>query len=281
MKFIQEFPRGDKFYAVQPKHHDTLDSLLSKKFLESASFTLDALNKANHLNSDYLGTNGLNAIRYAKMLDNEVYPKIEVRRTFLAGIMYGNHVTIQHRKATFQTAQRFTKMDSMPYFGDKIIIRWDPVRKGIIRYDVPYEGPLINNKPKKIGDELIAYIEEQLSEIGIFELLGEDMYTEYSSAFGSSSANKDILIEEKLINFISGNYTVEDVKDLALATGAYIARYDSNVKWVPNGGPNYTYQPYKLTFSGKPVLSTTTRTRMVYRMGGYTLPEDYQEWFDG
>jgi hypothetical protein len=265
MENFQEFPTGKKFYPVKNEQQvKTIREMLNTNFIEACKTITEA--KINR--SDYFNPNVRN-ISTVKLLSNEEFPKIEpCSSTFLA-LNWTFSTTINHKACFYQTPIRMCGLADMPYF-EGMVIQWDDTRKGIIVHNHPYEGELIATKESAaVKRKLKEHLNTLLGEAGMFTLLGKDMKTPRGYMWQRSD-KKAATLEETITKTFSDKPKYEDVLEVALTTGVYTTRYNR---------ADYSYYLERTT--KKPKLYTSVRTKMLYKMGGLTLPDNYKDWFDG
>ena len=266
METFQEFPVGKKFYPIQSEHlQERYSKMMKTDFIEACKLIDESLVG----NSSYF-SNHVNNLSLAVFKTNEEFPQIEVACRTLLALDESNHRYITHKASFYQTPLRINTLGCMPLI-DNPIIQWDDVRKGIIVHNHPYEGELVPTKESSaVKRKLKDHLSTLLGEVGMFTLLGKELKVPMGYSWSSSDI-KATNLENTISNTFSSSPKFEDVLEVALTTGVYKEEF----RREPVRG-------YYLTRTDKPPkLYTSVRTKMLYKLGGLTLPDNYQDWFDG
>jgi hypothetical protein len=271
---LQEFPIGKKFYAVNQNTSvpdGWLNKVLSKKYLEYAKYITDEPVCYNKHLSTY-------DLRYLvaniEILSDEEYPKIKVNsNVFFLSINENWSVTCKHVAALYQTPERLVHLSNMPYFKG-MIIQWDPVRKGFILHNSTYEGPLVPSKTSaKVKQDIKAHIDHLLGDVNMFTVLGEDLVVPNNMVY-MSSVEEARELHKVYLDTLNSTPTERQTIQMAISCKAYTSKFACRPH--PNAGKFILQKSNK-----KPKLHTSARTKLIYQLGGLSLPLDYNEWFDG
>jgi hypothetical protein len=276
----KEFPVGKKIYLVSelglvPK----IESLLNTKTFNALKVLRDAdvpFNDTFNLRTSF---SWLKSLELLNSSEYEEYPKFIIYSShmFLAFSSMFNINTV-HKKSAYQAITRIPAINNMPYFKG-MIIQWDPTRLGFILHNAPYEGELDVVKKSGVSKYITKVLNDLVDENGIFEILGENQYLSYSPR---SSTHSDTVFKETFLKFLAGTHSAEDVKHIAVNSGAYYMSHDHTERQRLRTLGNHSSEYFKLTRTGnKPKISTVTRQILLYTYGGLKLPDNYEAWFDG
>jgi len=282
------YPRGNKFYKVEGNNADKCARI----------FTLATFNAAKHLTlntetyNETLGCSHISSWLSSLEISGEhlEFPKFKIYSSWaFQGVHESINSVLVHRKSYYQSISRIRDLGNMPW-KEGMEIQWDNVRKGFIVFDVPYEGDLVTVPKSGISKAITEILKDIVAEAGMFELLGESTYVE---AYYNDSVYVDKVFREAFEALLEGTQTHKQTTDIAIGSGAYMTQYDSDEAsrlhkvFRTTTGNSHGYSPnsryYKLVRNGsnKPKISTVTRTALMYKYGGYKLPDDHMDWFDG
>lgn len=262
-------PTGNKFYPLFDASLIEAKTILSRETYDTLKQTRELIQKGGLNSNHWLCTS---AYAYLKFPDGtDKYPKIKIRGHDLHFISYIFHITKAHNKSSYAAINR---ANGIPIQGDGreyITIQFDEKRNGIIVYDQPYEGELVSNKPMVINRQLKEFISERVNELALAALIGaepKDLKAEY----WNDKSSRMLKLDQVLPKLLSGKFTDQDLAQAAQVIKAF------GTEWVPNVGYCLDLdKPNQHDFD----IGAGTRTKLIYMLGGYKLPEDYQDWFDG
>ena len=283
-------PKGKKFFPWPKElaHVDHIFESLMKKE------TIDLLKLARKTLVDSKVTAEYWNVRHQvdqwEVLSDEKYPVIKMPGWGLSR-MYGDFGTITgSKKMQYGASTRIKGLD-IPVPEGKIKVQYCPQRKGLIVHDCPYEGELVGNKPMVVNKKLKSLINEKVGEIELLTLLGvEDFIGIKDNPQYSNKNERGEIIANKLEKLIDGSYEDEDLAMVCGAMGKYEVRHNSGrydhktgtqgSKPVSGDWRYYLDTSRKLDGTGFD-FTASVRTKMIYHFGGYTLPDNYEEWFNG
>lgn len=284
MKVVNpSYPRGNKFYLIYEAYHDICRKAFSLKTYQAAEHITLNTQPGNA----YLGPGRTkNWVDALSLKSNTEFPRFEVHSNLaFFAIHEGINSHIEHKKCNYQSIERIRDLGNMPWKKD-MQIQWDDIRKGFIVFDVPYEGELEKVPKQGISKAITETLKDIIAETGMFDLLGEAVYTGYAY---SDSVQGDKAFKESFEALLNGTFTPEQATSIALYSKAYRTEF-CNTEYTriqklkaPGSNKRIDYKYYKLVRNNntKPTISTVTRTNLMYKYGGYKLPDNYKEWFDG
>ena len=274
MSELQTLPTGAKFYPVEDQRYQKLfEVMLSTKGVESLR-AAQSLLKGITVNVEnyrvYQATDGW------KLEDTSVeFPIINMGPNALYYLNAYLNPTVATAKADYAYSHKIAAL-KLPLDGGykhSMRIQYDSVRKGIIRYDTLYNGELVNNKPMVVNKLLKEKIVTSIREIAVMALIDSDNMEIPSGCYYMSSVEKGEILVEILPRLYAGTYDTKDLIKASLAAGIYGMKYDN------------TQRAHVLDITSAGVadfkINSNARTKLIYMYGGYKLPENYQEWFDG
>ncbi|AUR82517.1 hypothetical protein NVP1152O_035 [Vibrio phage 1.152.O._10N.222.46.E1] len=283
-------PRGKKFYPLSGKLEHltvTFESLMRLDNILTLRRAFDLIKEAS-ADSDYWNVRA--PLKHWELLNDETYPIIEMGTYSLATIFYGLSPVKGNKKHQYASYNRIGKLD-IPVVGSKIKVQYDPLRRGLIVYDHPYEGELVGNKPMVVNKQLKSLIREKVGEIELLTLLGDTEYigmNQNPASYGK--AERGTVIAELAPKLFDDTY---DEGDLAMICAA-MGRYDCKWNTIPYNSRNTPgivkpvadefnyYLDTSLKLDGGDFdFPASVRTLFIYHFGGYVLPDNYEEWFDG
>ncbi|APC46041.1 hypothetical protein HYP06_gp031 [Vibrio phage vB_VspP_pVa5] len=283
-------PRGKKFYPLTGNldHLNvTLESLMRKDNIQTLLDSLELM-KGVAVQTDYWEVRS--PVRNWTLLTDETFPVIEMFSSSLSTIYYGLGEVKGNKKHQFGSYRRLGQTD-IPIGGNKIKVQYDPLRRGLIVHDCPYEGELVSNKPMVINKQLKSLIREKVGEIELLTLLGdEDFIGMDKNPSSYSKAERGTTIAELAPKLFDNTYDDVDLAMICAAMGRYRCKWNT-APYVPAGvtqipKPVDDKFNYYLDTSNKIDGSdfdfpASVRTLFIYHFGGYTLPDNYEDWFDG
>jgi hypothetical protein len=280
----KEFPVGKKFYSITNQDLGVrlipqIESLLNIKTFNALKVLQDTAVPSNDTFNLRISFSWLKSLELLNSSEYEEYPKFIINSShmFLAFSSMFNINTV-HKKSAYQAITRIPAINNMPYFKG-MIVQWDSNRKGFIVHNTPYEGELDVVKKSVVSKYITKVLNDLVDENGIFEILGESLYMSYST---SSSVHSDTVFKETFLKFLAGTHTAEDVKHIAVNSGAYYMSHDHTERQRLRNIGNPSSKFNKLVRTGnKPKISTVTRQILLYTYGGLKLPDNYKAWFDG
>ena len=268
-------PTGKKFYPVPEQYQTTFEMVLNRQSHKEWNTVQERL-KNCHLHYHRWGMHG-HFHRFVMPEGTDLYPIVT---TSAAGLhMLGDEFSkyVDHKKANYASNTRIGVFH-MPLVDQYAIkLQWDPVRKGIIVHNHPYEGELVSNKPMVINKQLKNIITEKVNELALEVLIGADIedLEVKNPWYYDNKAQKGAEITELIPKILDGTYETKELSQLSVLLGIYK---------VKNAGTGYMYKYIVDTDNkadGAFDITAATRTNLIYRLGGYNLPENYTEWFDG
>jgi len=272
---LQQFPVGKKFYPLNENsklESAWAEACLTKKYLECTKYLAQWSKCGNQYHTPQSISALVNTIN---ILSDEEYPKVEIKAPLLfLCISEGWNITCNHVAAMYQTPERIRRISNMPYF-EGMIVQWDNDRKGFILHNAPYEGELVPTKESaKVKRDIKDHINHVLGDVNMFTLLGDELYVPWNMRWMSSIEEAKSL-HKIFLDTQKENADLEQVIQLAISSKAYTSEYNRD------RGRDYG-KSYILTKTNKkPKLPTSVRTKLIFQLGGLTLPDDYQQWFDG
>lgn len=273
-KVNEDLPRGTKFYPAPQDIWGIFDVMLKKSNIDHLKGASEII-KESQSNSEY--NRCYTAVSRLVMLDTEEYPRVTMPVNTFAALHSSIYPNLCTKKADYANSAKLTILDIPVGTGyyDTIEVRWDTKRKGFIVYNAPYEGELINNKPMVVNRQINKVIKSKISTLLAELLIDDDADLSIRSGYqyGANPSEKAKLIDECLPKILNDTYEVQELVTLTFVLGLYGKTYD------------YEKHRYQLDLDKKHnpniVLPSALRTKLIYLYGGYTLPENYQEWFDG
>lgn len=270
-------PKGSRFYPITDKEQLLhLPLMLSNKYykasLEVAAMQLAA--KSAGYDTDKYSTlnNAYNVERYSanflpQDFDSE-YPIFLVSNLFLTMLSPEGEIQTKHRKSFLSGSRRFIGIEGdIPVSGMQAKLQWDPKRLGLIVHDHTYEGPLVSTGSGTVSKALNSTILGSINEGKLAKLLGIDI--DYTKLGYNAGINLDDLIIKYLLNETNSEELFRMLSHLGFLSRTY-DRVTSKIIISINED-----KPKKLD------ITTTLRTKLIYMYGGYKLPDNHTEWFDG
>lgn len=286
---IPPLPRGKKFFPLEGNldHLNvTLGSLMRQDNIKTLCDSIELMKGVN-VQSDYWEVRS--PVRNWTLLTDEEFPIIEMFASSLSTIYYGLGEVKGHKKDQFGSFRRLGQLD-IPFVENKIKVQYDPLRRGIIAHDCPYEGELVPNKPMVVNKQLKSLIREKVGEIELLTLLGdEDFIGMDKNPSSYSKAERGTTIAELAPKLFDDTYDDMDLAMICAAMGRYqckwnSAPYNRNGPQLPKPVAdefNYYLDTSHKNDSADFDFPASVRTKFIYHFGGYTLPDNYEEWFDG
>ena len=281
-------PTGKKFYPLAGKE-DHLNVRLSAVMKKSnIDILLDAMKVVQNaeLNSDNWRVYA--PIMAWKVLSDEEYPIIQMSYDGLGSIWHSFYSKVGSKKAQYASALRIGVLD-IPVEAT-LKVQYDPVRRGLIVHDHPYEGDLVGNKPMVVNKNLKSLIREKVGEVELLALLSEGDKIGMTSApnYGSKSEKGELIagIVPKLLN---DTYTDEELAMVCGAMDRFSVQYNNSFNYQTRTYERAVDEKYSYYLdtsvkgSGNEDFDFTAsvRTKLIFHFGGYTLPDNYEDWFDG
>lgn len=262
-------PRGNKFYPVDPAICVILESLLKRENIETLRKAKELI-QVQGLHSDYWKV--CEQTYYWKLAEgSDEYPIITMAGNDLSKLAHYFSNGTDPKKANYTSSIRIRGVNAA--YGKQIKVSYCPTRKGLMFYDVPYEGELVSNRPMVINKQLKTILTETINQLALEALIGagdEDLNITDKVRWASASARAEEAID-LITNVLAGNYDTKDLATCAYALGLYDCKYARNIGYI-------------LDLDAKKAagftLSAASRTRLIYHYGGYRLPDNYMEWFD-
>lgn len=263
MDTFQEFPVGKKFIKVESEQViKRLQTMMNIDFIKACKLLTDSKIGRTEYFSPHVGN-----LSDVEILSEGTYPIIKAGRSTLLALNWTFNSYVEHKAALYQSALRIYSLGNIANL-EGMQIQWDDTRKGLKIHDYPYEGELVPTKDSAaVKRKLKDHLDTLLSEVGMYTLLGKELKTPTGFIWKRSDAKVDTL-EETICNTLRDKPKFEHILEVAMATGVYVGR------WGKNG------HVLERT-NNKPKLYTSVRTRLLYKMGALTLPDNYQDWFDG
>ena len=266
-------PTGKKFYPLSETTQIIFSHILHRP-------VIDAINKAKEaIPSDpYLGnfwSMYSRTLQYKRLSEEVDYPIYELPQYVLCNADNRLRDMIATKK-TYYASQKRVGQIGIPINKDgKLKLQYDPIRKGLIVHDHPYEGELLGNKPMVVNKNLKELIRVKLEEIEVLALISEDdglMPIDHVGYY-TTKTGKGEIIADTLPKLFDGTYTETDVVTLSYIMGRYPLVYKNSTMCIDTTKPTGRMDDFN--------FSAGLRTRLTYHFGGYTLPNNYEEWFDG
>ena len=281
-------PTGKKFYplAGNENHLNIKFGEMFKKanieILLSAMKVLDG----TALNMDYWRVNA--PICNWKLLTEDEYPVIEMSPHSLHTIYYSLNTKQGVKKTQYASTLRIGLLD-IPVVGT-LKLQYDPVRRGLIVHDHPYEGDLVGNKPMVVNKNLKSLIREKVGEVELLALLSDgDKIGMTKSPHHRSKSEKGELIAGIVPKLLNDTHTDEELAMVCGAMGKFNVQYNNiydrstdTYSYAVDKKYSY-YLDTSIKGSGNDDFDFTAsvRTKLIFHFGGYTLPDNYEDWFDG
>lgn len=283
-------PVGKKFFPLAGKEDHLNVTFASVMKKESIDIIKTALSTQKDLpNNEYWEVRS--PMSNWEVLTDEEYPVIQMGRHALFYICYQLNTVNGTKKGQYASSRRINTLD-IPVPNKTIKVQYDPVRKGLIVHDCPYEGELVGNKPMVVNKALKSLLNERVGEIELLALLGGDskIGLEQNPTWGSKNDAGE-LIANILPKLYDNTYSEHDVALVSGAMGRFVVNYNHGTYNRSTGQRsaqpvdtkyNY-YLDTAIKYKGTSTydFSASVRTKLIYHFGGYTLPDNYEEWFDG
>lgn len=271
-----EFPTGKKYYPLNYEGHVVLlRSMFDTTVYKSASvlcklvqeLTIEGYGYNDQTRHMRISTHYTELTKIVSETDTPIFTLgAENLFTSLSDTICTNQVF----KATqYQSCKRFTMISNMPFYEDALFsIPSDSL--GITLHNVPYEGELIKTPEYTNVNRMIKNKCLELAKLVELQciLVGGELHPPEGV---SSNVSKDKLAEllyPSLEKYLLGKSDLQDEYNIARGLG--IVKYE----YVRSKG-------YRLQFSNKPPkFPTGIRTRVQYRFGALTHPDNYMDWFD-
>lgn len=266
----QSLPRGSKFYPVEEYLTVPLSSLLNRHNIKILREAYTIVSEAS-ANSEYWRM-CQNTHNWEVAEGSDEYPIISMAKYSLGQIAYQFSTYTDNKKANYLSGERLGTIGTSAT--KSIKVQYDPVKKGIWLHDVEYEGELVNNKPMVVNRNLKSAVYTKIGELALEALIGagdDDLEISHDLRY-VSTASKASVVSELVIKVLSGDYDTNELASCAYGLGMY------NCKW--NGG-KHVLDLDRPRPSGTFDITASARTKLIYHFGGYNLPDNYQEWFDG
>jgi hypothetical protein len=153
-------------------------------------------------------------------------------------------------------------------------LQYSPEHDCVLMKDVPYQGRLISNSPmivnKELKDRIITHI-NTLRMTSLIEGNGSDIIIPKDTPIGPAKSQHSQLVKENLIRLLEDTANDLDLIKIALTLRLTDYKYsDTHSHFILNLA-NISYANLK--------IDSATRTNLIYRLGGYNLPDDYESWF--
>lgn len=277
-------PRGKRFYPVadhydcyfQNCYVDNLKAMLSKEHYELADkiYSKAVGSHEKTVNQLLSIDNFNNYLKYCTMLTDEEYPVFKVHKSALNIFFPDCTYQRQYKKNHHGGSKRFvTEMMSIPLESDFVKIQWCNERIGVIVHDHIFEGAFKSVCAGKMNKELNSMVQDILSEAQMTELLDIEFEVPDDWAYLSADKKK-IGLEKYLPKYIKGESSDSENAIILNCAGMLNREYNFSTR-------ESRYILCKNKVNDKIDLPSTLRTALIYLYGGYTLPENYSEWFDG
>lgn len=264
-------PRGSKFYPIADALRIPLSSLLDANNLKVLRNAKEIVRDAGTC-SDYWS---ICESSYSWVIPegDEQYPIIQMSGYMLARITQHFCDYTKASKSNYVNSRRLGYINAA--YQETIKVQYDPLRGGIWLHDVEYEGELVSNKPMVINKNLKSTIKAKIGELALEALIGAgDEDLKISDAVRYTTKAEAAEEAAKLcIKILSGDYETTELASCAVALGLYGYTHSRTHGWVINMDAKRENIDFDITASA--------RTKLIYHLGGYNLPENYQEWFDG
>lgn len=279
-----KLPKGNKFYPVSNHYASyeddcyvhNLKKMLHKDYYEIVSkvyndivITHDkSVNQILHLD------NIKGYMEDCTILTDEEYPVFKVNKQAINLFLPEACREVAFKKNYHGGSKRIkTVMMDIPASDDFIYMQWCNKRKGIIIHNQVFEGSFKSNGSAKLNKEINEIIQDIIGQAQMLELLNSTFEVDRKYRYCSASQKKSVL--EKLIpKFISNTATDEEIFGILSVAGRIETKWD-----YASGKTIYSLDLRRL--NDKIEIPPTLRTKLIYMYGGYTLPDNYEEWFDG
>lgn len=270
----KSLPRGSRFYPLDPVMKVPVEHLMRRSNIELLR-NARKLVQESKANSEYWG---ICESTYSWHIEEgtDEYPVIEMPAYGLSRITYHFNSYIKHSKANYVNCARIGHINlAVPE--DKIKVQYDPIRGGLIVHEVEYEGELDSNKPMVINKQLKSAVKTKIGELALEALIGagdEDLTVSSEVCWGATKASRGELASKLIPKILSGDYDTSELATCAVALGLYNTK---RVNHLPNRIIDMDSPNTEVDFE----ITAAARTKLIYYFGGYKLPENYQEWFNG
>lgn len=282
-------PTGKKFFPFGTDKEELLVALfapLLKK--ENIEIIQKALKTMDEFKASHEYWNMRSPMRNWEVLTDDEYPVINMRARDLVTMYPGFNMVNGSKKYQYASRSRIQALD-IPVIGRDIKVQYDPLRKGLIVHDCVYEGELVGNKPMVVNKQLKSLIREKVGEIKLLVLLGDESCIGMDDhARYQSKAAKGEVIADLAPKLFDGTYDDQTLAMICSAMDMYVVeynqvQYNTKSRKRPDIDFNYYLDTSKpLNDDGKDFqFPANVRTKFIYHFGGYVLPDNYEEWFDG
>lgn len=280
-------PTGKKFYPLAGKQDHLnvkFNEIFKKANIEILLSALKLLDGAT-LNTEYWRVHA--PICNWELLTEDEYPVIEMASYSMYNIYSYLNTKQGTKKTQYASTLRIGLLD-IPVVGN-LKLQYDPVRRGLIVHDHPYEGDLVSNKPMVVNKNLKSLIREKVGEIELLALLSDGDKIGLTKPPHGSKSEKGELIASIVPKLLNDTHTDEELAMVCGAMGRFKVQYNNSYDYRTH---TYSYAvdkkySYYLDTSEKGSgnddfdFTASVRTKLIFHFGGYTLPDNYEDWFDG
>lgn len=284
---IDRLPTGKKDYPIEnEKVLAEIKTMLSKNFYERTKAFMEVVEVSSNIvlnqdvdyNNNVVYYNLKNYLNHFKMITDEEYPVFEINLTetyeplrLLFPYVHTKHVFKQNYHSGSRRFPTSIGDIPLPKGIEKLTVNFCPKTDSLIVHNHTYEGKFKNVNSKTVGNKLNEQILEVIQEAQMLELLEGDIIVDWKR-YGGSAADKKVKLQNLIPKYLRGEASTSEVAQILDSAGRLDYKYCSDTREVKG-------IIKKDSYNEKIVIPTTLRTQLIYLYGGYTLPDDYEEWF--
>jgi hypothetical protein len=257
----QELPTGKRFFKTSPNQEKLLAYLFEGEQIRNITEAFAEVNIPD--------SSSLSFFKYLTHIGDtgDKYPIITMHYTVLSAITGDNMCCYTSPlKANIGGEARMGTL-AIP-FSDSLRVQWCDKRKGLILHDIPYEGPLVSGKIGSANTYLREYVSKMYDVIKTAALVGAPIEYDHAQSWLDPAE-----VTQSLSDIFEGKEVNLNSIPLLHSIGAVERTWQSS---GINSRPRVLVSP-----TDKIKISPAIRARALYNAGRYTLPDNYEEWFDG